>query len=146
MKKVIIMRGLPGSGKSTYIKDNYPDAIVCSADHFWIQEDGSYKFNVNKLGEAHKCCYNKFKGLLNLSNPLVIVDNTNTSEKEMRNYKETAYSFNYQVELIYCKCSVETSVKRNIHNVPRATIEKMAARLENQLPSWWPKQIIIETD
>ena len=49
MRKVIIMRGPSGSGKSTYIQKHFPDAYVCSADHFFIK-NGEYVFEPAKIG------------------------------------------------------------------------------------------------
>ena len=51
---MFIMRGLPGSGKSTivrHIRDKYQpitDVVVCSADDYFLQEDGNY--NYDKVG------------------------------------------------------------------------------------------------
>ena len=48
---MFIMRGLPGSGKSTIvrlIREKYQpitDVVVCSADDYFLQEDGSYNYD-----------------------------------------------------------------------------------------------------
>ena len=34
-KKIVIMRGIPGSGKSTYVRENFDGAWICSADDFF---------------------------------------------------------------------------------------------------------------
>ena len=44
---MFIMRGVPGSGKSTLAKrihKQYPDAVLCSADDFFVDTDGIYKY------------------------------------------------------------------------------------------------------
>ena len=44
---VTILRGISGSGKSTYIKNNLDaSSVVCSADHFFIDSDGATKAKV----------------------------------------------------------------------------------------------------
>ena len=43
---MFVMRGLPGSGKSTVVKllvETYPNSTCCSADDFFLQLDGSYR-------------------------------------------------------------------------------------------------------
>lgn len=45
--EIIIMQGVSGSGKSTYIKSTFPAATVVSADHFFINAaTGIYEFKV----------------------------------------------------------------------------------------------------
>jgi hypothetical protein len=61
--KVVIMSGISGSGKDTYIENNfytehYPPSI-CSADDYFMK-DNKYQFNHSKLNEAHGYCLKKF--------------------------------------------------------------------------------------
>lgn len=76
---VHIMRGIPGSGKSTKAKTLAPAERICSADDFFIK-DGVYTFLQHKIGEAHAECLKKFIGLLHANRGRdieVVVDNTN---------------------------------------------------------------------
>ena len=64
MNKLIIMRGLPGSGKSKVVReiiakainDHQHSAIVCSADQFFTNPDGEYNFNPSMIAQAHMDC------------------------------------------------------------------------------------------
>ena len=139
--KVIITRGLPGSGKSTYIREKLVGAYVCSADHYFEKGDG-YVFKPEKLGEAHGECMRKFIGALEDGRPLVVVDNTNISLIEISPYLSVAQAFGYEVEIvrIIAGCSLEELCKRGLHNVPFNTLQRMHERFEDRFPPFWPKQ------
>ena len=88
---IFIMRGLPGSGKSTLVKIvskvyKGQNPKVCSADHYFINESGDYVFNPAFLKDAHKSSQDKMKSFVKDGQPLVIVDNTNVEHWEMRPY------------------------------------------------------------
>ena len=62
---LIIMVGIPGSGKSTFAKKNYPDALYVSRDEirfsfiskndeYFSKEDEVFKTFINKLNEGLK--------------------------------------------------------------------------------------------
>ena len=53
MKQLILLRGLPGSGKSTFA--NLLGGIHVEADQYFMQ-DGEYKFDASKLKQAHNWC------------------------------------------------------------------------------------------
>ena len=129
-KKVIIIRGISGSGKSTYIKNNIEDTRhICSADHFFIDPvSGTYNFDPIKLHAAHKFCQNKFKSFLEREFPVVVVDNTNTRIKEMRFYLDTAKDFGYEVEVVRLIVDPEIAKRRNVHGVPPEAIQAMHDR------------------
>jgi predicted kinase len=144
MSKVIIMSGISGSGKSTYIKNHYPDAVVCSADHYFHdlanKEGKTYDevFDPALLGEAHKHCLRKFIQCLSDGVKIVACDNTNTSAIEVAPYASVGQAFGYDVKIIIIDCLVKTGMKRNVHNVPNKTIKNQQFKLERmKLPKWW---------
>jgi predicted kinase len=143
--EVKIVCGISGSGKSTYIKNNFPDATVCSADHFFYK-NGQYQFDSKKLSMAHKNCLKKFNGLIqNRKVTQIVIDNTNVSATGVAPYACLAQAYNYHLEIIMLECDVELAIKRNIHGVNRKVIEKQFNRYKNlkkSLPHWWKTTII----
>ena len=138
MKNVLIMRGLPGCGKSTYTRKQMQvlnaigkSIVVASADDFFVVNN--MKFDPHLLPMAHECCYEIFLEALNASVNCVIVDNTNTGESEFSRYYDAALERGYVPTVVEFSCDVQTSFERNLHKVPRKTIEKMFARLNQPL-------------
>lgn len=96
---VYIMRGISGSGKSTLAKKTMdgivehsgdPDSIcICSADDYFMGDDGVYRFDKKRIGDAHAKCLRDFIDCLH-QNVDVIVDNTNTQLWEFRPYERVA--------------------------------------------------------
>ncbi len=107
-KIVIIMRGCPGSGKSTasqalidYLSENevMPASSMnkCSADDYMINEYGRYEFDNSKIKAVHAQCKEKFMECLAEKNNLIIVDNTNIKVFEFKNYAFEARNKDYEV-------------------------------------------------
>jgi predicted kinase len=139
--KVIVMQGLPGSGKSTWIKNNCPGAVVCSADHYFTdRETGEYKFDPTKIGEAHKECLRAFLDATEAEEDLVVVDNTNLSLWEMATYIQVAAARGYTVEVVRIMADPGVCAQRNVHGVPLKTILQMADRMEQPL-FFWPCKV-----
>lgn len=124
MKKLLLIIGIPGSGKSTMankIKSENPefyDANVWEADKFFMK-DGEYKFNPNILGAAHWWCQAQVESDMKKGDN-IIVSNTSLTPKERRPYIKLAKEYGYEIEVIECNGSF-----KNIHDVPDETIEKM---------------------
>jgi len=146
MKKLIILRGCPGSGKSTFadfIFDTIGNGMSCckySADDFFIdKKTGKYKFDSNLLHKAHSQCrqYVKTSMELDYDNNLIIVDNTNTTKKEIQPYLDLAKAHDYEVTILtvgsYDTLSVNKYIKRNIHGVPPDKVRDMAHRIKENL-------------
>lgn len=143
-KVMFIMRGLPGSGKSTIVKmitEVYPCAVPCSADDYFQQPDGSYKFNRSQLSFAHEFCQEKAKGACVKSCPVIVIDNTNVKMWEMRKYADLASSFNYTVVTVQprtpWKFNPTELAKRNKHAVDAETIRQRLRQFDEGIPLYY---------
>jgi len=141
--QVIIMRGIPGSGKTTHIEQNYSDAVVCSSDHYFTDEDGNYNFDIEHIGVAHKQSKEKFYSALERKETPIIVDNTNTRWWEMEDYVYAAEEAGYDIVFIRLVTDVETAYNRNIHNTPRDIVEKFYMIFEELPEKYENKETII---
>lgn len=139
MGKVILLRGVSGSGKSTWTKTNHPNAVVCSADDFFIdRKTGEYKWDGNKLPVAHRVCQNKFARALKNGAETIVVDNTFTKIRDMEWYYETAKTAGYEIEVVEMRKPLELVLGRNTHNVPDFAVERMDQQIkQNPVPSSW---------
>lgn len=126
MRKVVVLSGTSGSGKSTYARklilehlgiqvgdevslehilavmpDDDPRCTISyvSADR-WFMKDGEYRFNPAELSQAHNSCFLAYISALLEEKELVIVDNTNTSEVEIAPYMLAAGAYDYEAEII----------------------------------------------
>lgn len=131
MSNLVLVRGLPGSGKSTIARQLTliaRESIHLEADMFWMV-DGEYKFDANRLREAHEWCQSKTREYL-ARNFDVVVSNTFTTIKELRPYFDIAKEFNIVPNVILAQNTFQ-----NEHNVPAETLEKMKARFVYDISS-----------
>lgn len=97
-KKLYILRGPSGTGKST-LAETLGAKAVFSADNYFMQGD-KYVFNPSKLSSAHGQCQAKTKDALRKGISPVAVDNTFTTRKEITPYMQLAQAYGYTVEFI----------------------------------------------
>ncbi|XP_077015109.1 uncharacterized protein LOC143681722 isoform X2 [Tamandua tetradactyla] len=138
-KLLILLRGLPGSGKTTLSRillAQSRDGIVFSTDDYFHHQDG-YRYNVTQLGDAHDWNQNRAKQAIDQGRSPVIIDNTNTQAWEMKPYVEMAIGKGYRVEFhepeTWWKFDPEELEKRNKHGVSRQKIAQMLDRYEYQM-------------
>lgn len=133
-KDLILVRGLPGSGKSTlgevilYTPNNSMKPL--SADDYFTDKDGNYNFDPTKLREAHNDCQQRCANLMMNSVVRVVVSNTFTQEWEMEPYFEMAKRYGYRVHTIVVE---NRHGGENIHGVPEDKLEIMKNRFEIKL-------------
>lgn len=131
--EVCILRGIPGSGKSTWINKLPSKVIHCSADHYHTDpQTGYYNYNKENAHLAHRECLHKFANALVAKEPFIVVDNTNTTMSELLPYYKLAEAYNNRVRIILFHCSFETAINRNVHNVPIDTIWRMYRNTINE--------------
>jgi predicted kinase len=139
VNRIIILRGIPGSGKSTMVSNNWPSAVVASADHFF-RWDGVYKYDPAKISQAHYSCFRTFLTYCQRGEPLIVVDNTCTTIAEVAPYVLAGESFGHRVTILTLSVPPEKAHARQVHGVPLHAIERMADVLEaetSRMPPWW---------
>ena len=144
---VIVLHGLPGSGKTTWWEEYFKSAIVLSTDSFFYEE-GKYKFDRSKLSEAHTWCLSEFIAVL--QNPdnngrTVIVDNNNLSIFEASPYMEIPKCFNRVAMLLTFVCPIETCIRRQGHGVPIPDMMRKARNFasgSDHFPSFWQREYV----
>jgi len=144
MRKVIIMRGIPGAGKSTHANDNYPNAAVVSADDYHMI-DSEYRFNQVNVKVAHDDCLRRFVELLQGTKRDIIVDNTNIQAWEIAVYYRLAELYKAHVEIVRVEVNPYVAARRSVHKVPLKVVLRMSTALRNEhLPPWWREIVISE--
>jgi predicted kinase len=126
-KDLIIVRGIPGSGKTTFASLLSND--VCCADDYHMV-DGEYKWKAENQGYAHKSCQNKCKAQMESGKPTVVVANTSTTIKEMNPYIDMAETYGYRVFTVIVE---NRHGGINEHNVPSDTLNAMEKRFNIKL-------------
>lgn len=152
--KVYIMSGIPGSGKSTWIKQHsgiHPnDILICSADNFHVGTDGVYRFDPKNISHAHNYCLSQYLNFLN-DGPerhrrsgvkALFVDNTNLAGWEIAPYYRLAEMMRYEVEIVRIWCDPLVAAQRNVHDVP---MDRVFAMYQTMLRETFPPQWKIRT-
>jgi predicted kinase len=127
MKELYIIRGLPGSGKSTFAKSL--GGVHFEAD-MYFELDGEYKFDPNKLGKAHEWCHNSIMEAMKAGESRVVVSNTFTQEWEINPYLKLAKEFEYMVFSVIVENRHEGL---NVHGVPSDKLSQMRKRFTFKL-------------
>lgn len=131
-KTLYIVRGIPGSGKSTFAK-------TLGGTHFETDEffmvDGEYKFDPTKLKEAHRWCQDSVNTAMILNhtaglNNVIVVSNTFTQEWEMEPYFQMADTYEYKVFSVIVE---NRHGGINTHGVPEDKLQAMRDRFEFKL-------------
>ena len=119
---LLLLRGLPGAGKSTYAR-TLTEYTHLETD-MYFSKDGEYNWDGSLLGKAHKWCQDEVRRVL-ISGSNVVVSNTFTKKWEMEAYFEMAKELNIPIKVIEM-----TGSYPNIHGVSEEHIAKMKARWE----------------
>jgi len=142
MGKLYLIRGLPGSGKTTRAKEMVKNGVMdvhLEADQFF-EVGGEYKFNPQMIGEAHKWCQAAAAEAL-ADDKNVVVSNTFTQWWEMAEYFLMAKEMSVKVLIWECNGRYGS-----IHGVPDHAMKRMEERWEPYLPPLEDDSFIPEDD
>lgn len=122
MKLAVVMRGIPGSGKSTVARMLHEmfGAVIHSTDSYHIK-DGVYTYDATKAPEYHHYNLEAFMDSCAAGKSMVIVDNTNIWPHNYEPYVYAAHNSGYKVLQIKLKNAHRVS----IHSVPDEVVNRM---------------------
>ena len=150
MRTLLLMRGAPGAGKSTWIKEHNleeytlcPDELrkLCSSPE--LQPDGSFVISQERANEnmvwsvlfkilAHRMERGEF----------TVIDATCSKTKDMQQYRDLASQYRYRIFVVdFTKvpleqCKLQNKMRPEIKWVPEKSIENIYARFATQqIPS-----------
>lgn len=137
MKTLILLRGIPGSGKSTFANHIWNDYAICEADQYFVgKETGEYEFKPDEIKIAHQWCKEQVETRMkdNQYNPRyypeIVVSNTFTQEWEMESYYKLAEKYGYRVFSLIVE---NRHGGKNTHGVPDEKVEVMKNRFQIKL-------------
>jgi predicted kinase len=128
IKELILLRGIPGAGKSTLAKSL--GGVNLEADMYHLDANGDYKWIPENVKKAHAWCQLLTEHRMEDGFEKIVVSNTFTQEWEMQPYFDLAEKYGYRV---YSLIVENRHGGVNGHNVPEDVIEKMKTRFEVKL-------------
>ena len=133
MKELVLVRGVSGSGKSTFVEAlwDVSSIIRYSTDDFFMV-DGEYKFDPALLGENHQKCQDAVERSMKLKvngpyTTVIMVDNTFTKSWEMGPYIDLAKKYGFRVHTLIVENRHRST---SIHDVPPAVLKAQEDRFE----------------
>ena len=148
MRTLLLFRGAPGSGKSTYIDEHGLRPFTLSADEIRLQCQSAQQdifghdvISMDNEKTTWKVLFNLLETRMS-KGEFTVIDATNSKTIEMNRYKELADTYRYRMFIIdFSKLPIEECKRRNVgrpylKQVPEEAIDKMYARFKNQkIPS-----------
>lgn len=131
---LILLRGVQGSGKTTFARLIAslcsPPAPCFAADDYFYDATGEYKFDVTKLGIAHKQCLTSTIAAMDVATPVVVVHNTFSRASELTPYMKAAEERGYQTIVSVVE---NRHGNKDVHSVPQEVRDEFAVRIKNSL-------------
>ena len=144
MRVLLLMRGAPGVGKTTFIQQNGLNEYALSSDNIRMMyqspvmmPDGSISIALSNDKEVWDTLFKVLEARMERGE-FVVVDATNSKTSEMNRYKDLASIYRYRIFCVdLTGIPIEECKRRNLlrpayKQVPEATINKMYARFETQ--------------
>lgn len=144
MRVLLLMRGAPGVGKSTYIEENGLKPYALSADEIRMM----YQSPVLQVDGTEQIAFMNDRAVWNTLFELlearmergefVVIDATNSKTADMNRYKDLAHTYRYRIFCIdMTDVPIDECKRRNLlrpayKQVPEVAIDKMYARFETQ--------------
>lgn len=131
MAILTLMKGAPGSGKSTTAKRMFPGTLLLENDQF-LMRDGKYCWSKESVQDAIKWCTASVE--IALKNGMdVVVANTFTKRRFIAAYEKLAMKYGAKFQVYRC-----TGNYQNVHGLN----DEMVMSFKNAMEDW-PGEIFV---
>lgn len=125
MHELVIIRGLPGSGKSTRAKQEFPDYLHYEPDHLFCDTQGRYRFDAQLFKSACRWV-EKMTDFALARQENVVVTDVFARLTDIEPYRKLAEAHGAKFQVLTCQERYGST-----HRVPVTIIERMRAEFED---------------
>ena len=122
--RCLLIRGWPGTGKSTFVHKMFPNILHLENDMFHYHS-GEYEYNQYKMRDAINWCVRTCEDALK-NNMDVVISNTFTRKAFVDSYKRLAEKYGAKFTVYRMMGNFN-----NIHNVPQNVLDNMKNNFED---------------
>ncbi|MGA2118197.1 MAG: AAA family ATPase [Bryobacteraceae bacterium] len=127
--RIIVLVGLPGSGKSTYLEKVGGTGLASDKIRLWLADDET---DQSAQGRVFQTLRYLLRQRLEIGRPVTYIDATNLTVRERRPYLEIARKRGCTAEAVFFDVPFEVCCARNRRRrrvVPDDVLMRMSARL-----------------
>ena len=152
MRTLLLLRGAPGAGKSTWIQENHLEQYTIEADAFRqlisnpvLTEDGTFAISQTNDYMAWSLLFTALENRMKRGD-FTIVDATHSNENMFRKYKALTEKYRYKVYYKQFNVSLDELKQRNLtreehKRVPLPAVERVYALIQNTKPQAFAQEI-----
>tara|TARA_B100000131_G_C17837875_1_gene500523 strand:+ start:30 stop:488 length:459 start_codon:yes stop_codon:yes gene_type:complete len=142
-KIAIILRGVPGSGKSSFVnllKATSSDIAIHAIDDLHIDHNGNFLWDEENQSRLYTLNFANFVKSCSKSISIVVCDAINIQIKDFEKYVDIAKEFDYQVYIVTPdQPTPSESTKRNKHHTSSIQARDMYKKWEH-----WPSDAMLK--